>query len=144
MAPRPKAALARTVSGPDADEAEALAYAAAKLKELSPTTSNVEAVATAVISTWIVERVKRHADRRLSDELVFDLGDAHTRGFIEAALPQIGANLGHLPPTIPLFQMSKMQIVDVLTAGVKAWREAAIVAGECPGYPYSDPIPFGD
>lgn len=128
----------RPIAGPDADEVESLGVAAAELKMLCPAVSNAEAVASAVISKWIIERTRRTAGARLTETVAFDLGDAQTRGMLEAALPQIGAVLATLPADVPLFSLSKPQVVDVLTAGVQAWREAAVALGEAPGFPMDD------
>lgn len=155
MPPRPQQReKIRPIYGPDADEVEALGIAAAKLKTLCPAVSNAEAVASAVITDWIGARARLNAGARLTETVAFDLGDAKLRGELEAVLPQVGGALTGLPPTIPLFQLSKMQIIDVLAAGVQAWRAAAIACGENPDFPLEDavarfdvkngdPIPFG-
>lgn len=137
---------------PDPDEVEALGVAAAELKMLCPAVSNAEAVASAVIAKWIMTRARLAAGARLTETVAFDLGDARMRGFIEAALPQIGAALSSLPADMPLFGLSKPQILDVLCAGVQAWCEAVTAVGENPSFPMEvapfdvkrgDPIPFG-
>lgn len=143
--PKPaRKAQVRYIAGPDADEEESLAIAAAKLKELSPGTINAEAVAYSVISTWIMERCKRAAGQRLTETVVFDLSDAQMRGIVENALPNIGEALAHLSPTTPLFQMSKNAVVDVFCAGIGAWRATKVAMGENPSFPLEDPVPFSD
>lgn len=140
----------RRSAGGDIDETEALEIAAATLKGLAPHTPNPQAVAHAVISTWIIERMKRHTSGRITETCVFNLGDAHLVGMVEAALPKIGDALasGGFPFSASFGDLTKQQAVMLFMAGVVAHREAAIAAGEAPGFPFdepfSDPIPFGD
>jgi hypothetical protein len=145
MAPRQKkeAPGIRPAYSPDIDEQEALSAAAATLRGLV-SCQNPEAVASAVISRWIIERMKRATGARLADTVVFDLNDAKLVGMIEAALPKIGAALADLPGDVPLWSLTKDQAVSVFVAGCIAHREAAVAAGEAPDFPFSDPIPFGD
>ena len=119
-----------------------MAAAAATLQSFARV-DNAEAVASAVISRWIIERMKRAVGARLADNVVFDLQDAKLRGMVEAALPQIGAALSGLPADVPFFGLGKEQAVDVFMAGCIAYREAAVAAGESHDFPFSDPIPFG-
>lgn len=105
---------------PDPEEAAAVARAAARLKELLPGCPAPETVVYAVVSAWIVERVRLSVDRVLCGQVAYGLGDAHLRGSLEAALPRIGAELAHLPSDKPFFQLSKDQVVDVLAIGFKA------------------------
>lgn len=128
----------------DADEAEALAAAAATLQAFARV-ENAEAVTSAVISRWIIERMKRTVAKRLADNVVFDLRDAKLRGMVEAALPQIGAGLAGAgtPSDVPFFELSRDQAVDACVAVCIAYREAAVAAGESGDFPFSDPIPFG-
>lgn len=129
---------------PDADEAEALAVAAVTLRSLTGC-PNPEAVASAVISRWIIERMKRCVSGRLADTVVFDLQDAKLRGMIEAALPKVAAALGESGFDFAgsFNDLSKDGAVDLFVVGCVAYREAAVAAGEAPDFPFSDPIPFG-
>lgn len=138
-----KAKIARPIAGIDADEAEALGAAAQVLQSFARV-ENAEAVACSVISTWIIERMKRAVGKRLTDNLVFDLGEAKMRGRITAMLPKIAEALGGFDFTASFNDLSKDQVVDLFMAGCIAWREAAVAAGENPDFPFSDPIPFGD
>lgn len=151
MASRPTSTKAppRRVAGVDADEAEALAVASAILREVCPQAVNPEAVAHAVISSWIVARMKRHTSGRLIETCVFNLDDAKLLGMVEAALPKIGGALAGagFPFDVTFGDLTKAQAVQLFLAGVVAHREAAVAAGECPNFPFdevfSDPIPFG-
>jgi hypothetical protein len=140
---------ARQVAGPDADEVEALGAAAATLKGLCPTAQNAQAIASAVISTWIIERMKRHTAGRIHDMVVFNLGDAHLVGMVEACLPKIGENLATagFPFDRAFADLTKQQAVVLFMAGIIAHREVAVAGGEAPDFPFSepfsDPIPFG-
>lgn len=118
---------------PDPEEEAALLRAAAALRDLAPSIGDPRAVATAVISAWIIERVRLSVGR-ISGKHAFSLGDAHLRGSLEAALPAIGDALGHLPPDQPLFGLSKEQVVDVLAAGFQAGRNGGALL--------NDEIPF--
>lgn len=126
----------------DPEEEAALTRAVATLRSLAPGASNPEAVATAVISAWIIERTRLSSGKRLYSHLVFDLQDARTRGVVEAALPLIGERLAHLPADKPLFALSKAEVVDVITTGVFASHAAAVSLGELGAYPFDDVIPF--
>lgn len=138
------AKIARPVAGIDADEAEALEQAALTLQSLARC-ENPEAVASAVISRWIIERMKRAVGRRLSENLVFDLADAKMRGRIEAMLPKVAEALGAVGFDFAgsFNDLSKEGAVDLFVAGCIAWREAAVAAGENPEFPFDDAIPFG-
>lgn len=131
--------------GPDADEVEALAVAAAELQALAPGVRDTSGVAAAVISVWITERMKRLTSGRLSDLVVFDLQEARLRGMIEAAMPQIGAAMARagIPADVPFFQLSKRHALDALMCAVIGHREAAVAAGEWPTFPFDDALPFG-
>lgn len=137
--------IARPAIPPDEDETAGLNAAAAALKELLPSTSQPEAVASAVISAWITERMSRLTGARAADLVVFDHTDAKLRGMVSGVLPQIGASVAAagLPADVPFFQLTKAQAVDLFTIGCVAYREAAIRAGEWPDFPFNDPIPFG-
>lgn len=67
-------------------------------------------------------------------EIAYGLGDAHLRGSLEAALPEIANALSDLPPDLPFFQLSKEQVVDVLAVGC--------AAGKYTGALLNDEIPF--
>jgi hypothetical protein len=141
-------ALPRRVAGVDADEAEALAVATATLKGLFPNLANAELVTHAVISSWIIERMKRHTAGRLNEHVVFNLDDAKLTGMVEAALPKIGGALADagFPFDATFGDLTKPQAVTLFLAGVVAHREAAVAAGEACDFPFdipfSDPIPF--
>lgn len=137
----------KTIAGPDADEVEAVEAAAAVLQSLSRmTASEAKAAVYAVVSTWILERVKRQVGRRLSDNIVFDLQDAQIVGQIEALLPKIGDALSaaNFPFEATFNDLTRQQAVMLFVAGAVAHREALVLAGEDPNLPFSDPIPFGD
>jgi hypothetical protein len=136
MARAPKA----TAKSPkeDAEEAAAVDAAAATLAGLSPGVKDPKAVATAIICTWIINRMRMSASKRLSGDLVFDLKNSKVRGRVEAALPQIANALGHIPPDAPLFSLSKEQIVDVFVAAINGAAHATVATMEDP----DDEIPF--
>jgi hypothetical protein len=127
---------------PDYQEQAALDRAAKALEDFRPGIVSPKNLATVAISAWILERAKLTASPRLTAERVFDLGNARLRGYLEAALPHVGANLSHLPADKPFFELEKDQVLDVLVAGIEAAREAAMAAGESLSYPFSDEIPF--
>lgn len=122
------------VAPPDPEEAAAVTRAAARLKEMLPGCPSPEAVVYAVVSAWIVERVKLSVGRILCGEIAYGLGDAHLRGSLEAALPRIGAELSHLPSDKAFFDLSKEQVIDVLAIGFKAGVETGALL--------NDEIPF--
>ena len=111
---------------PDPDEEAALDRAVVAYRGLRASDDPC-AVVSAVISEWIVERARRTVSYRLPADLMFDLGDVGMRGAIEAALPKIGAELQHLPDDVPLFALTRSDIVDVFVAGL-AWIGEAEVA----------------
>lgn len=137
--------MARPIAGHDADETEAVAIAAAVLQSFARV-ENAEAVTYAVISTWIIERMKRAAGKRLADVVVFDLGDAKLQGMISAILPKIGDALdtAGFPFDKTFSDLTRDQAVALFVAGCVGFREAAVAAGEAPDFPFSDPIPFGE
>lgn len=125
---------------PDYQEERALdraGNAVAKFGAGSP-----RSVAAVAISEWICARTSMAASNRINAELMFDLGDARMRGFLEAALPAIGANLAALPGDVPFFALEKSQVIDVFMAGIVGATEAAVSANESLGFPFSDEIPF--
>jgi len=119
---------------PDPEEMAAVHVAAAKLKEFFPGHAAPEAVVYAVVSAWIVERVKLSIGRVLCGKIAYSLGDAHLRGSLEALLPQIAEQLSHLPGDKPFFELDKEQVLDVLAIGFHA--------GHHSGAFYDDEIPF--
>lgn len=121
-------------SPPDPEEQAAVARAASTLREIAPGVANPEAVATAVISAWIIERVRLSCGR-ITGDIVFNLSDSHLRGSLEASLPKLGEALAHLPADKPLFSLSKEEVVDVFAAGCLAGRERGALL--------NDEIPFG-
>lgn len=121
-------------SPPDPEEQAAVARAASTLREIAPGVANPEAVATAVISAWIIERVRLSCGR-ITGDIVFDLSDSHLRGSLEASLPKLGEALAHLPSDKPLFALSKDEVVDVFAAGCLAGRERGALL--------NDEFPFG-
>lgn len=136
--------IARPLVGHDADETEAVAIAAAVLQSFARV-ENAEAVTYAVISTWIIERMKRATGKRLADVVVFDLEDAKLKGMLSAILPKIGDALdaADFPFDKAFNDLSRDQALDLFVIGCCAFREAAVAAGEAPDFPFSDPIPFG-
>lgn len=128
----------------DADEAEALGQAALTLQAFARV-ENAEAVAAAVISKWIIERMKRSVGKRLTDNVVFDLDDAKLRGMVEAALPKIAESLSGAGFDFAgsFNDLDRDAAVNLFVAGCVAYREVAVAAGEAPDFPFSDPIPFG-
>lgn len=137
------AKIARPIAGVDADEAEALAAAALVLQSFARV-ENAEAVAAAVISKWIIERMKRASGKRLTDSVVFDLGEAKLRGMVEATLPAIAEALsaGGFDFAGSFNDLDREAAVNLFVAGCVAYREAAVAAGEAPDFPFSDAIPF--
>jgi hypothetical protein len=108
----------------DAEEEAALDRAVLVLAGLLPgVTQPLRPIVYSVISAWIIERVKLSYPRVLSGQIAYGLGDSHLRGSLEAALPDIATALEHLPPDVPMFQLTKEQIVDVLAVGFQAGRE---------------------
>jgi hypothetical protein len=86
------------------------------------------------VSAWIIERVKLSVGRVLCGEIAYSLGDAHLRGSLEHLLPQIGAQLAHLPSDKPFFDLSKEQVIDVLAIGFHAGMDS--------GAFFDDEIPY--
>lgn len=139
------AKVARPIAGPDADETEALQAAALVLQSFARV-ENAEAVASAVISRWIIERMKRAVTtRRLVENVVFDLNEAKMRGRIEAMLPRIAESLSGSGFNFSgsFNDLTKEGAINLFLAGCLAWREAAVAAGENGDFPFDDPIPFG-
>lgn len=139
------AKIARPTMSIDADEAEALEAAALTLQTFARV-ENPEAVASAVISKWIIERMKRAVGKRLTDNIVFDLQEAKLRGMVEATLPKIAEALGAggFDFAGSFNDLDRDAAVNLFVAGCVAYREAAVAAGEAPDFPFSDPIPFGE
>lgn len=132
---------AKAAPQPDYQEEAALDRAAKALDRFGRGDSR--SMAAVAISEWIIARTSMAASVRLTADLMFDLGDARLRGFVEAALPAIGGSLSGLPDDVPLFSLSKEQIVDVIVAGVLGAQEAAVSAQESLGFPFDDEVPFG-
>lgn len=132
----PKAAP--KASREDAEEAVAVDAAAATLAGLIPGAKDPKAVATAIICTWIINRMRMSASKRLSGDIVFDLKGSKVRGRVEAALPHIAGALGHIDPDTPLFALSKDDIVDVFVAAITGAANAHLATMEDP----DDEIPF--
>lgn len=136
---------ARVLPGRDADEEEAVAAAAAVLQSFARV-ENPEAVAYSVITTWIIERVKRSAGRRIGESIVFDLDNAHIKGLVAGVLPKIADGLDDrdFPFGKTFSELSRDEAALLFSVGCIAYREAAVAAGEDPNFPFNDPIPFGD
>lgn len=138
----------RPLDAPDLDEVEALDAAAAELKLHAPAVRDAQAVASAVISRWIIERMKRHTGKRLNENVVFNLNDAKLEGMIEAALPKIGEALAaqEFPFGKAFNDLTKEDAVSLFLAGCVAYRETAVAAGEAPDFPFEhafeDEAPF--
>jgi len=131
----------RAEYGPDPEEEAALDRAAQAVARFSPNLSAPRSLAAVAISEWIIARTSTAAARR-SQHLVFGLGDAQVRGFVEAALPAIGAALSHLPADVPFFELDKDQVIDLFMAGIEGAREAAVLTNESLGFPFDDEVPF--
>lgn len=127
---------------PDYQEERALDRAAKALEDFRPGIANARHLAQVAISQWVLERHRLTAAPRMTAERVFDLGNARLRGYLEAALPHVGANLSHLPADKPFFELEKDQVLDVLVAGIEAAREAACAANESLSFPFDDEIPY--
>lgn len=120
----------------DAEEEAALERAVRVLGDLVPGMRQpLRPVVQSVISAWIIERVRLSIPRILCGEVAYGLGDAHLRGSLEAALPDIAKALSGLPSDVPFFDLSKDQVVDVLAVGFHAGRQA--------GSLLDDEVPFG-
>jgi hypothetical protein len=143
--------LPRQIAGGDVDEAESLDIAARVLLDRSPVLGWAAARngAYAAISAWIVERTRRQTAGRLSEHVVFNLGEAHLTGMVTACLPQIGGTLAEagFPMDKAFGDLTKAQAVQLFLAGCVAYREAAVRKGEAPDFPFEaafdDAIPFG-
>ena len=118
----------------DPEEEAALQRAIQVLGELMPGIRQpLRPVVYAVISAWIIERVKLSLPRIMSGNNCFGLGDSHLRGSLEASLGQIAESLSHLPADVPFFELSKEQVVDVLAVGFHAGMDnGALMDGEIP------------
>ena len=118
----------------DEEEEAALARAIQTLGDLMPGIRQpLRPVVQAVISAWIIERVRLSVPRILCGKLAYGLGDSHLRGSLEAALPNIAQALKHLPADVPFFQLTKEQVVDVLAVGFHAGVEnGALLDDEIP------------
>lgn len=118
----------------DAEEEAALERAIQVLADLMPGVRQpLRPVVQAVISAWIIERVRLSVGRIMSGEIAYGLGDAHLRGSLEAALPDVAAALKGLPPDVPFFELSKEQVVDVLAVGFHAGKQTgALLDDEIP------------
>jgi hypothetical protein len=135
----------RLETAPDAQEDRALTEAAAAVtRTFGNLPVDPRSLAAVAISAWIISRSRQSAGIRLTENLVFDLSDARLRGFAEAALPALGETLADLPPDLPLFELSKEQVVSVVVASVQAANAAAVAAGESALFQFDDPIPFGE
>lgn len=142
------ATLPRPKAGGDVDEAAAIACAVEALRAHADN-RNATAVATAVISAWIVERTRLQTAGRLTEHVVFNLGEAHLTGMVTACLPQIGGTLAEAGFDFAksFGDLTKAEAVSLFLAGCVAYREAAIRKGESPGFPFDeafdDAVPFG-
>lgn len=132
---------AKRTPNPDLQENRALDRAVQAVRRFMPGTP--DSVAAVAISEWIIARTSMAASIRMNADLMFDLGDARLRGFVEAALPAIGGSLSGLPADVPLFALERAQVIDVIVAGILGAQEAAVSAAESLGYPFDDEIPFG-
>lgn len=128
---------------PDYQE-EAALDRAAQAVERFPGTTSARAIASIAISEWIIARTSMAASVRLNADLLFDLGDARLRGFVEAALPHIAMALTAqgFDFNMPFGALEKSQVVDFITAGIVGAQEAAMAANESLGFPFDDEIPF--
>lgn len=131
---------AKAAPQPDYQEEAALDRAAKALDRFGRGDSR--SMAAVAISEWIIARTSMAASVRLTADLMFDLGDARLRGFVEAALPAIGGSLSGLPADVPLFELERSQVVDVICAGIAGAQAAAFAANESLGFPFDDEIPY--
>ena len=83
---------------PDPEEEAAIARACDKLKEFFPGHASPRSVVYAIVSAWIIERVKLSIGRVLCGKVAYNLGDSHLRGSLEAALPEIGRSIFWIMP----------------------------------------------
>lgn len=131
---------AKAAPQPDHQEQRALERAAEAVAKFG--SGKPDTIAAVAISAWIISRTSSAASVRMNAELLFDLGNAWLRGFVEAALPAIGESLAHLPADRPLFELEKAQVVDVIVAGILGAQEAAVSANESLGFSFDDEIPY--
>lgn len=124
---------------------EAVAVAAAVLQSYARV-ENPEAVTYAVISAWIIQRMKISAGKRIADTVVFDLNDAKIRGMVSAILPKIADELekAEFPFGKTFSELNREEALDLFHIGCIGYRDAAVAAGEAPDFPFSDAIPFGE
>ena len=138
----------RRTAGVDAEEAEALTAAASVASQFT-SRANAMAAATAIISEWITTRARLNVEKRLTETLVFGLGDARLIGLIQACLPQIGQRLAEEGFDFgkTFSDLSKDEAVQLFLAGVLAHRDAAVAQGESREFPFDPPfddrVPFG-
>lgn len=132
---------ARRRALPDDQEDRALERAGKALADFG--TAPPRTLAAVAISEWICARTSMMASVRCNSELLFNLGDARLRGFVEAALPAIANSLGEVDLSRSLFDLGKDEIVGVFVAGILGAQEAAVAANESLNFPFDDAIPFG-
>lgn len=128
---------------PDYQEEAALNRAAKAVADFQPSNSP-RSIAAVAISEWIIARTSMAASVRLNADLLFDLGDARLRGFVEAALPHIAMALTAqgFDFNMPFGALEKSQVVDFIAAGILGAQEAAVAANESLGFPFDDHVPF--
>lgn len=143
MAARRKDENVGPTTPPDYQEQAALDRAAQAVERF-PGANSARAIAGVAISEWIIARTSMAASVRLNADLLFDLGDARLRGFVEAALPHIAMALTAqgFDFNMPFGALEKSQVVDFITAGIVGAQEAAVAANESLGFPFDDEIPF--
>lgn len=131
----------RRKAGVDAEEAEALAAAAAVAEQFT-SRANAKTAATAIISEWITARARLNVEKRLTETLIFGLGDARLTGLIQACLPQIGAYLAEKGFDFDksFSDLSKHEATQLFLAAVLAHRDAAVAEGESPDFPFDPPL----
>ena len=136
MAPRGQdKGASKSQYAPDPDEQAAIEAACAE-------TGLSAATVTRVISAWIQKRAQLTAGRRLVENLVFDLNNAHLRGIIAALLPALGQELSDLPPNVAFFDLDREQVIDVFMVGYAHIQASRLAASESSDFPFDDPIPF--
>lgn len=104
----------RAAAPPSPDEEAALDAAEAMAARFG--VSQPRAVASAVISAWIVERTRLALGNIPVGDIAYDLNDSQARGRALRALPAIGDAISHLPADKPLFELDRDQILDVVVA----------------------------
>ena len=132
----------RTIAPEDPQETKALNAVEKALRDFLPTCPTPRSLGAVAISAWIISRSKQAAGLRLNENVVWDFERSKLKGFIEAALGDIGENLADIPVDVPLFELSKDQIVEVFVAVCTHTSRAAMAIAEQSCFPFDDEVPF--